>query len=259
MRLLRRPRIAELARALLRAKEHVLYGGARRERLLRRLLGAHYTSLFRRDWQLSSEPPHFFDHRLDAYKLLDGAGGVQPMTRGFLVAELLRPDDIVLDIGCGDGFFDRAFFADRCAAVDAIDIEQSAIAHSEAVNAASNVTYRRMDAVAEPFPRDRYDVVVWDGALGHFAPDTTDMMLAKIASVLASDGVFVGSESLGTEGSDHLQWFETLDSLGDRFRRQFAQVELRELSYTIGGGRERREAFWRCGASDERMRAQDWR
>ena len=244
---------------LKRGKERLLHGGAWRERALRRLLGAHYASLFRRDWQLGAEPPHFFDHRIDAFKLLEGIGGIDPLTRGFLAAELLRKEDVVLDIGCGDGFFDRAFFADRCAAVDAIDIEESAIAHSQAVNPAPNVSYRRMDAVAEPFPRDRYDVVVWDGALGHFAPDTTDVMLEKIAGVLNTDGVFVGSESLGVEGDDHLQWFEDLDTLAGSFRRHFSHVEVRELRYTITGGRERREAFWRCGASDSRMRETDWR
>jgi SAM-dependent methyltransferase len=256
--LLRHPLLVRLGRALDRVKERLVHGGPRRERVLRRLLGAHYWSLFRREWQLSGEPPHFFDHRFDAFKLLDDVGGVHPLTRAFFAAEVLREGDVVLDIGCGDGFFDRAFFADRVAHIDAIDIEQSAIEHSRRVNPAPTIAYARMDAVADPFPRERYDVVIWDGALGHFAPDTTDTMLGKIARSLAEDGVFVGSETLGTEGDDHLQWWETLDKLAEVFKRHFEHVQVREVRYPIMGGRIRREAFWRCSASAARLDALAW-
>ena len=91
----------------------------------------------------------------------------------------MRDGDRVLDIGCGDGFFARRFFAAHGARVDAIDIEPGAITHAERHNSAPQIRYFLKDAVGEPFPSDAYDVVVWDGALGHFSPDTTDRMLAR--------------------------------------------------------------------------------
>jgi SAM-dependent methyltransferase len=236
-----------------------VWGGNTRERLLRQALGAHYRSVLRRDWQLAPEPPHFFDHRIDAFNLMTATGAVGPLSRGFYALEVMQPGDVVLDIGCGDGFFDRAFFAAAVGHVDAIDIEPSAIEHAGRFSAAPNVSYFQLDAVAQPFPRAEYDVVVWDGALGHFAPETTALMLDKIARVLKPGGVFVGSESLGFEGDDHLQWFQDVGRLRAVFGDHFQHVELRDMRYVILAGRERHEAFWRCAASDERLRQLDWR
>ena len=170
----------------------------------------------------------------------------------------MREGDRVLDIGCGDGFFDRRFFAARGATVDAIDIEPSSIEHAERRNAAPGIRYQLQDAVGEPFPGDEYDIVVWDGALGHFAPETTDRMLGKIKATLGPGGAFVGSESLGFEGDDHLQFFHSLEDLGDVFARHFPHVLVRALEYRLPGGTLRREAFWRCAVDPERLERASW-
>jgi SAM-dependent methyltransferase len=251
--------IEKLKQVLARVVEPLLWGGRRRERLLVRLLGGHYDSLYRRDWVLAREPPHFFDHRLDGFALVGGGAAPMPFYRAYYVVELLREPDVVLDIGCGDGYFTTRFFAPHCAQVDGIDIEASAIAHAETVNPARNVRFVRTDAVASPFPRSRYDVVVWDGAIGHFPPDTTKRMLEKIRDALAPDGVFAGSESLGREGHDHLQFFGSADDLAALMQPHFAHVAVRELSYRLPDGTVRREVFWRCAQDPERLRSADWR
>lgn len=43
--------------------------------------------------------------------------------------------------------------------------------------------------------------------MGNFEVHTTHVMLAKIEVSLVEDGMFAGSESLGFEGHDHLQFF----------------------------------------------------
>src|SRR3954453_20481443 len=149
----------------IRLLERLAFGGRLRERVLLVLLGAYYRSLFRRQWTWSEEPPHFFDHRIGAYDLLVGRGSPYPQARAFHAAEMVRRGDKVLDIGCGDGFFTSRFLAARASAVDALDIEDSAIEHACRHNARPNVSYRQADAVAEPFPQSDYDVIVWDGAL----------------------------------------------------------------------------------------------
>jgi SAM-dependent methyltransferase len=253
--------LSELRRAVRRAFEQLAWGGRTRERLLVWLLGRHYESLFWRQWvfpQSAEKLPHYMDHRIGAFGLAVRDGGADPYTRGFLAAEALRAGDRVLDIGCGDGFFDRGFFSHRCGHIDAIDIEPSAIGHARRYNAAPNIAYLELDAVAEPFPSDGYDVIIWDGAIGHFAADTTSTMLAKIGSALKPGGVFVGSESLGAEGHDHLQFFADLEDLRATLRSQFEHVEVRSLSYEIGTPAPRREAYWRCAAAPERLRALAW-
>ena len=250
--------ITQVKLRLARVAEPLLWGGRRRERALIWLLGKHYDSLFRRQWLLAPEPPHFFDHRLDGFALVGPGAAPLPFYRAYFATELLRESDVLLDIGCGDGYFTSRFFAPLCAEVDGIDIEATAVEHAAAVNPAPNVRFLRSDAVEAPFPRSTYDVVVWDGAIGHFPPDTTGRVLEKVRDALAPEGVFVGSESLGQEGHDHLQFFATTDDLAAVLRPYFAHVAVRELSYRLPDGALRREAFWRCAQEPGRLRAADW-
>ena len=202
--------------------------------------------------------PPFFDHRIGGFAFATGSQHAFSYYRGYFAAELVQHGDVVLDIGCGDGFFARRFLAPRAQAVDSIDIEKSAIEHAAAHNVAPNIRFLLRDAVNQPFPRERYDLIVWDGALGHFAADTTTRMLDKIRASLAPGGAFVGSESLGQEGHDHLQFFASLDALGELLAAHFPHVEVREIGYEIGGGTLRREAYWRCAEELERLDAARW-
>lgn len=234
-------------------------GGRVRERLLLGALGAHYASRFRRDWRWTDDPPHFFDHRIGAFDLAFGSArnGAYPWFRAFCAAEVIRDGDVVLDIGCGDGFFTARFFTPRSRAVDGIDVDETAVATARRQNAAPNVRYHLADAVSQPFPREQYDVVVWDGALGHFASSDVENILAKVEQTLAPDGIFCGSESLGSEGIDHLQFFSDLSSLGEVLSPHFSRLWLREVAYEVGG-HKRREGLWRCSASSARHDAASW-
>ena len=258
-----RQNLRRLQRRLLRLKELLIGGGELRESLLLKLLDSHYVHKYRREWELCEEEPHFFSQRLSLFDFAFGSDGHGPyaFSRGFFVAEVLRKNDRLLDIGCGEGFFARRFFAERCAHIDAIDIESSAIQAANAQNHAPNITYHLLDAVNEPFPGSDYDVIVWDGALGHFAADTTHQMLEKIKNSLGSEGIFVGSESLGLEGSDHLQFFHSLDDLHALFAPYFKYIELRAIDYRAGRGPAafmRNEGYWRCSNDRKRMDESSW-
>ena len=250
-----------LRRRLARAWLLVVWGGERRRRALEWLLRRHYRALFLRQWRWADEEPHFFDHRIDSFEFAIGDHHGFTHYRGYFAAELVREGDRVLDIGCGDGFFTRRFLAPVAARVDGVDIEPSAIEHAKAHNAASNVGYFTSDAVADDFPAAEYDLIVWDGALGHFPPDTTQRMLAKIRAALSDGGAFVGSESLGrVEGQgDHLQFFDGVEDLDALFSEHFPHVEVRALRYRLPGGAVRTEAFWRCAGSPARLDEARWR
>jgi SAM-dependent methyltransferase len=240
--------------------ERLVWGGERREKILLTLLGGFYDSVFRRQWVYSAEPPHFYSHRGTLLKFGLGSDQIRPevLYRGFFSSEVIRNGDRVLDIGCGDGFFTRRFLAPRAELVDGVDIEPSAISAATKYNAAPNVRFSRVDAVNEPFPSPSYDAVIWDGAIGHFGADVTAGLLAKIKTALGPNGVFAGSESLGHEGDDHLQFFETLDDLGALFRRFWRHVLAREVVYPIPGNFMRREAYWRCSDDPGRLEAAGW-
>jgi SAM-dependent methyltransferase len=256
---LRRARLRRYLGRPARVLEQAIGGGRLRERLLLSALRAHYASRFRREWLWTDDPPHFFNHRIGAFDLAFGSAksGPYPWFRAFFTAELIRESDVLLDIGCGDGFFTARFLAPRCRAVDGLDVDPTAIETARRENATANVRYFVADAVAEPFPEERYDVIVWDGALGHFGPEATETMLRKIRGALAPDGVFCGSESLGYEGVDHHQFFQQLEDIDGLLSPHFPHVWLREVGYQTGK-HFRREAFWRAGASQTRAEAASW-
>lgn len=245
--------------------ERLLHGGIRRENALVALLNDHYTSKFRRAWHVEEKhAPHFTDQRQALFRFVfeEDHGGVYPFFRGFYTADLLQPGDTLLDIGCGDGFITQRFWSTRCAHVDAIDIEPDAIAQAKLRHHADNINYHLQDAIEDPFPGGQYSVIAWDGAMGHFPPESTERMLVKIKAALRPDGVFVGSESLGRhEGHDHLAFFEDLDVLRSLFRKHFAHVQVREQQYVVGRESEqflRREGYWRCSESAARLQATAW-
>jgi SAM-dependent methyltransferase len=254
-------RIRPLAAKLFSGIESLVWGGRTREALLHRLLQGYYASRFRRDWVYPSEPPHFFDQRISWYFAGFGRrpSGPYSLFRGFYSADVVRPGDLLLDIGCGDGFYTERFYSTRCAAVDAIDIEPEAIAHARARHSADNIRYHLLDAVTEPFPGSSYDVVVWDGAIGHFSGSDSARMLKKIRRALAPGGVFVGSESLGVEGSDHLQFFGSLTALRQILSEHFRFIQLKRQDYEILGGQKHSEGYWRCFNDEDRMLQHAWR
>ncbi len=206
-------------------------------RLWARLGDLYFKVLFRRQWTWG-EQPHFYDHRHNIWGLLRGKSEPWGLWRGFRAGRLIQPGDVVLDIGCGDGFFTQRFFATRAAHVDGIDIEPSATAHARRHYSAPNVTYHLTNAVTQRFPRERYDMIVWDGAIGHFDPSTTETMVTKIAR--ATDR-FCGSESLGREGADHLQFFETAEDVAALFQPHFTEVTTEVSTYGY-----RTEVYWHC-------------
>jgi len=249
--------------AFLRGIEVILFGGKLRENISLKLLGFHYKSVYRRQWLWSSEPPHFFSHRVGLFSVFFSKtpAGVDSLYRGFYTSSILKKDDVVLDIGCGDGFFTKYFCSVKCRHIDAVDIEPTAIQAAKALCSAENITYYLQDAVVQPFPLPKYDVIIWDGALGHFPPETTEIMLKKISQSLQPDGIFIGSESLGTkEGDDNLQFFESLKDLHSLFEKHFKHVSLRNAKYMVGRKRqfERNEAYWRCSNSMERLETDKW-
>ena len=252
-----------VARNLAHLGEIAIFGSAAREKFAKGLLSHYYRSVFRRQWawQVYGEP-HFSIHTGSLFGLLQGelGKGIYAFTRAFLSAEIIGEGDFVLDIGCGDGGLTKRFYAPRAAHVDAIDIEASAIDYAVKHNSASNVSYRRLDAVVEPFPRTTYDLIIFDGAIGHFTREGSAAVLKKISSALGPRGVFCGSESIGVENRDHLQIFSTLDELRSLLQEQFRHVRLKQQKYPVEFvPNDRLEAYWRCSNADDRLDELDWK
>ena len=238
----------------------LVYMGGLSEDIAIRWLLQIYTSKLNLDWVYGKEPPHYYSHRIGMSQFTFAKKIYGPFTyyRGFLVSQVIHDGDKLLDIGCGDGFFTKRFYSVKCSLVDGIDIEPSAIQTAKKNNSDKKIRYHLMDAVQATFPEKEYDVIVWDSAIGHFSPLTLDIMLKKIKAALHQDGIFAGSESLGSEASDHLTEFETLDDFGKLFSKYFKFVEVYSISYKINDKFTRHEAFWRCANQPDRIQKLNW-
>jgi SAM-dependent methyltransferase len=250
---------------LLRFAERLVFGGEMRRAALRAMWLAHMNSSIRRDlwWTGPDEVLHFSTHTETLNLFVNGSQtvDVRNFNRAFLTSQMIDPGDTVFEIGCGEGFFTKRFYSYNARYVDAIDIEADAIRRALKRNADDKIHYFQGDAVALEPPRAPYDVIIWDGAIGHFSAAATERLLDKIVRALRPDGVFCGSESLGDCGGDHLQGWETLEDLAALLRRYFQHVDLFESHYPMGerGQHLRREAYWRCANVERRLAQKQWR
>ena len=254
--------LSRFLRKLLYFKEWLKGGGDLRERILLELLATHYSSRFKRQWELGEVSPHFEDHRIFIFNFAFTERFLGPffLYRGFISSEVLRKGNTLLDIGCGDGFFTCRFFSTRCSHIDAIDIDMDAIKMCNKINNAPNISYYQLDALKEPFPQKKYDVIVLDGSLGHFSESDAEHLLEKISAAMNESSIFVGSESIGKDADDHLQVFESSSDFYKLFSPLFKYVECRQFKYRVGikGSHLRNEAYWRCSNNKITLETNHW-
>jgi 2-polyprenyl-3-methyl-5-hydroxy-6-metoxy-1,4-benzoquinol methylase len=244
---------SDLMKKIFQLFEKFIFGSRMRRNFINKILDFQFKSKYRHDWLFSIEPPHYDD--FERYEnLFTNPYDYYSLQRGYFTSEIINKGDKLLDIGTGSGFFAKRFFSSKCKTIDAIDNDKNAINYANKFNSEKNINYILEDAVKNPFPSKDYDIIVWDGAIGHFFPETTDKMLKKISECLNQNGIFVGSESLGRlEGVDHFQFWDNLLELRNTLKKNFKYVYLKELDYPIGPYQDfvRREAYWRCCNSED--------
>ncbi len=251
-------------REALRYYVTAIKGSSGLESPLVRGVTAHYKAKNRLAWELSAEHPHFTNFRS---MMVDFVFGDDPQSsfifdRAAVARDVIPPGSCVLDIGCGDGFLTKRFYAERASHIDAIDVESDAITYARTKNANSRIAYFKLDAVTDDFPSKSYDAVIWNGAIGHFAKNDVSVVLTKVQASLNARGVFVGAESLGTTeaATDHLQIFPDEASIVMLMKSYFAQVITRVLSYKVGIDKnvQRHEVLWRCSINQDALMPDRW-
>lgn len=251
-----------LIKKLLYGLEYIIFGGTLRERCLLYNLRNYYNSKFRREWNWSKNPPSFENQRIFNFNFAFTEKNYGPyfLFRGFYSSELIRNNDRVLDIGCGDGFLTKRFYSKKALVVDAIDFDNVALNCACKQNFSHNIIYSHKDAVNDDFPNTNYNVVIWDGALGHFDQDSINKILNKISQSLVRDGIFCGSESMGPEGDDHLYIIDKSNDLLLLFKPFFRYIQFKEIQYELEwtNGFIRKEIFWRCSNETENLKELDW-
>jgi ubiquinone/menaquinone biosynthesis C-methylase UbiE len=178
---------------------------------------------------------HWFDHRFD---LLRGPEVWIWQERGVLGMRVISRGAKILDLCCGEGFYDRMYFAERADRVDALDIDASAIAMAQALNRQANLRFFTADVVEEKFPDNEYDVILCFSALQQMSRIQLETLLPKIRAALKRGGTFFGSVSLIPENG----LLRTEDQVRPEFAAHFQSVELNCSPWPNG----RIECYFRC-------------
>ena len=221
-------------------------------RLAERFLRKYHQHLFKRDWGGWRQLPDWYDHRIDLFTWSQHRNG-HWVERGIYSAQVMRPGCTVLDLSCGDGFYPYYFFTEIAEAIDAIDMDPRAITHCRKYHAHQKIHYVCADIITNDFPRDRYDVVTWDGAIGHFSPAEIEAVMKKIAKALGASGVLTGYEELQTEEErswDHKIAIDSAEAMRRLLGRFFSHVRI--LTSNSPG---RRNAYFRCSQDPGRLTA----
>ena len=150
-------------------------------------------------------------------------------------------DSTVLDLCCGDGFYDYYFYRNRAASIKAVDISAQAIALARREHAAPNIEYMVCDVRTWAFGGP-YDVVICRGAIEHFTESEQRDIFARVNDSLKPYGWFCGDTVTPVAGNlaHKCEWadeHEMINALGAVF--DFVDVET-----VVSRGRT--TLLWRC-------------
>lgn len=111
----------------------------------------------------------------------------------------IKSGDIVLDVGCGDGFW-TSRMARNCGRIVGVDPNRKVVEQGRAFHGLSNVTYMCASGEALPFEDGTFDKVLSVSCLEHFADPWRG--LAEMARVLKPGGrIALSVDSLLPENS----------------------------------------------------------
>jgi hypothetical protein len=186
--------------------------------------------LFLRDWQLEAQGrPQFFKHEINLSRWPREPERWSFAARGVYAREAMFRGCKVLDLCCGDGSCSYLFFSDIAGRIDAVDNDAGSIAYAGRYHSAPNITYRKLDVLAQALPGDDYDFVVWNAAICYFSMAEIRQVLGKIVAAGKAGMQLRGMLPRANGWVDHKTEFADCAAVEDLLREYFAVVTLREV------------------------------
>ena len=154
----------------------------------------------------------------------------------------------VLDLCCGDGFYDYHFYRQRAERIVGVDISERAIALAQREHSAPNIEYivgDICDILIWPFG-GMYDVIICRGAIEHFDEEQQIGIFSKAWGALKDGGWFCGDTvtPIG-ENEAHKHEWKNENEMRAALGKVFDYVETHTLV-----SRERTTLFWSCKAKE---------
>jgi SAM-dependent methyltransferase len=202
-------------------------------RMAKRWVASAHRRLMAIQWSLPPQP-EFFDHQIDLFYQWFALRNSLWVERGVFGSLALRGER-VLELSCGDGFNARHFYSLRSRTVIACDFDPKAIKTAKKKNHAPNIEFLLAD-IRTDMPEGKFENIIWDGAIEHFAPDEIVKILGDIKSRLTDHGVLSGYTILERSGgrkalSHHEYEFKSKEDLLRFFSPQFKNVTVFETEY----------------------------
>lgn len=149
--------------------------------------------------------------------------------------EHINPDDIVLDVGCGDGYITN-ILKDRCRKIIGIDYSEEAL--EELRRQYVSIECHHMSSTNLLFGSESFDKVICFELLEHLTVLQGQRTVSEILRVLKPKGMIIGSTPLRTSGcstpATYAHIYEYSESELRELLRPFDEVEVIKNNYFLG-------------------------
>lgn len=110
-----------------------------------------------------------------------------------VVEKYLKTDHVVLDAGCGSGFFSE-FFIERGCRVFCLDYSKNALEMTKKLtenHAEEYLCHNLLDSHLAGLMRNRFDIIFSDGLLEHFSSDKQNIILQNFLKMKKKTGIII--------------------------------------------------------------------
>jgi cyclopropane fatty-acyl-phospholipid synthase-like methyltransferase len=155
----------------------------------------HYT-----DWYFNPNEPSSYKHEINLYNWIYNPSQVEFVEGGVFGRMVIRKDDNVLDLCCGDGSYSYLFFSDISQQVDAVDYDIDSINYAKNNYKKQNINYICSDLLEYNFKKEYYDVIIWRSGSAYFTKENRQILFSKIKNSLSKNGkVYIGTPLMQKE------------------------------------------------------------
>jgi len=192
-------------------------------------------------------PPDWFDHRHHYLNPEKFSGDGFWAASAVNVLRVLPLGGTLLDLCCGDCFYDYHFYRKRAKEITCVDINPETYRYACRLHKSENINYILHNVLEYEPEESYYDVVLIRGAIEHFSQLNQQLIFQKAKKALKTGGWFCGDTPANPKRDEHkmlqaheYEWADE-NEMCMELKKVFNHVE----SYSMTSF-DRTILFWRC-------------